>query len=161
MVGIDGPDLMFRTPAKLTLPNSAGAAPGSVSNLMTMDMATGGFDVSGQLQVTPDGRSLVTIDGGVNNSSCGFITVRPPGDTVPILPCGCPTTGNSLAGSPSPVTGGSPQTLQMVPVTPVTAPAPGPPQAFASDASVETGEYYQDHALVPYQSLGQSKLIWP
>jgi hypothetical protein len=48
-VRVDGPDLMFRTPAQITLPNTVGYAPGSVLNLMTMNMTTGGFDVTGHL----------------------------------------------------------------------------------------------------------------
>jgi RHS repeat-associated protein len=148
MIGVDGPDLMFETPAKLTLPNVDGHAPGAVLRLMTMNMATGAFEVSGHLRVSADGRTLETVDGGFRASSCGYTTERPPGQAVPITDClDCQATGNGSA-PPGSIGDFGPRTGVAAGGT-----------LFASDAGLVTGEYYQDHPIVAYQSLGRARGI--
>jgi len=63
-VAVDGPGLGFRTPAKVTLPNTTGAAPGATFPLIVVG-PRGRAAASGVLQVSADGRSLETVDGGL------------------------------------------------------------------------------------------------
>ncbi len=108
MVGVDGPELMFSTPAQVTLPNTAGYAPGVVLNLLTMNMTTGGFDVTGHLKVSGDGRRLETADGGVLASSCLIEVFLVDGQGLPVTDCnGCQAGANGTApGANGPAAGG-------------------------------------------------------
>ncbi len=118
LIGVDGPDLMFRTPAKLTLPNLSGDAPGSVHSLLSLNMQTGEFEVSGHVQVSADGKWLTTVDGGIHASTCACIFDPPAGQGGMNSSCGCPTTPGGvsppMAGGPNPppvrvMLGGSPK----------------------------------------------------
>jgi RHS repeat-associated protein len=124
-VGIDGPELMFKTQAQITLPNSQGFPVGAVLNLMSMSMTTGAFEVTGHLVVSPDGKSLIPRDGGLNGSSCIIPVPLQDGNGLPITndicDCGQPTA--TQAGAPA-----------------------------NSDIGLVSGEYFQDHALASYQS---------
>jgi len=153
MVGIDGPDLMFRTPARLTLPNTTHAAPGTVMALNTMNMATGGFDRTGLLRVSADGKSLTTISGGVTGSTCGYWIFRIIEIFEEIEPCDC---GSELTGDFS-----TPGTNQQPTGGPAGNPDPiaTPRPIFASDAGLTTGSYFQDHPLVTYQSQGLARVL--
>jgi hypothetical protein len=75
LIGVDGPDLIFSTPTTLTLPNTANLAPGTMMSLLSMNLTTGGFDVTGQMQVSADGRRLVTAQGGISDSSCIMVLI--------------------------------------------------------------------------------------
>jgi hypothetical protein len=87
-VGVDGPELMFSTPARITLPNTTGFNSGDLLDLMTMNMTTGGFDVTGQLNVSADGKLLETVSGGVYSSSCTIPSAKVPEFTglIPVIP---------------------------------------------------------------------------
>ena len=101
MVGVDGPDLMFSTPAQVTLPNTSGLAPGTVMQLMSMDMASGGFAATGKLQVSADGRTLETIEGGLLASSCLYDTPMGPGPGPGTPVTGCTDCEPEAAGESS------------------------------------------------------------
>ncbi len=151
MVGVDGPELRFATPATITLPNTQGLAPGSILALMTMNMIGGGFDVTGHLRVSADGRSLATIDGGLMASSCIIAAPEVPADGPPVGGCGCdpPSANGSAPGGGLP--GGGP------PVNVITKASPSAAPLLASDADLVNGAYLQDYATAAYASQGQAR----
>jgi len=176
MLLYDAVGLDLTAPVQLTLPNTQGYQPGAVVSLFTMNMLTGGHDIAGQMVVSDDGRTMtstapVTLasatktarlgaspasssssgGGDVNNTSgCLFVSNNPPDGRQDSQCHGCQPTGKSTAvpGNQSPAGDyGSPQES-------------GPPQeVMASDAGLLTGEYFQDHQLVTYQSQGQNQGI--
>ncbi len=148
LVGVDGPELMFGTPAQVSLPNTQGLAPGSVVALMTMNMVGGGFDVTGHLRVSADGKSLDTVDGGLMGSSCLLAAPEVPGDGPPVGGCGCGASANgSGPGGAAPGGGGPGGGLR--------GPLSG--ALLASDADLVTGAYLQDHSTAAYASQGQAR----
>ena len=62
-------------PAPVTLPNLDGHAPGAILNLWSLDHETGKFFVAGLGKVSPDGKTIETIQGGVRGSSWHFFVV--------------------------------------------------------------------------------------
>ncbi|NJR54628.1 MAG: phosphatase PAP2 family protein [Acaryochloris sp. CRU_2_0] len=72
VVTIQPGDMVFTTPALLTLPNNAGYAPGMLMDLWSINPITGQFDNVGTGQVSADGSVIETISGGVRNSSWHF-----------------------------------------------------------------------------------------
>ncbi|MCO6458565.1 MAG: pre-peptidase C-terminal domain-containing protein [Pirellulaceae bacterium] len=80
LVTIQPAEMQFTTPAPLTLPNLTGYAPGTELDLYSINPQTGQFDIVGNGQVTPDGRAVRTVTGGVRNSSWHFFSPPP---TVP------------------------------------------------------------------------------
>jgi hypothetical protein len=69
VVTIQPGDMVFNTPAKLTLPNRAGYAPGQEMDLWSINPNTGTFDIVGKGKVSDDGTVIETIEGGIRNSS--------------------------------------------------------------------------------------------
>ena len=78
IVTIQPGDMVFNTPAKLTLPNKVGYVPGLVLDLWSINPNTGTFDIVGQGQVSADGSVIETISGGVRNSSWHLFVPQPP-----------------------------------------------------------------------------------
>ena len=72
VVTIQPGEMVFETPAPLTLPNTAGYAPGALMDLWSINPETGEFEVVGTGQVSEDGSVIETIEGGINNSSWHF-----------------------------------------------------------------------------------------
>ncbi len=72
VVTIQPGEMVFLEPAKLTLPNTAGYAPGTLMDLWSINPVTGFFDNVGTGQVSPDGSMIETITGGIRNSSWHF-----------------------------------------------------------------------------------------
>lgn len=68
----------FSTPAPLTMPNVDGLPPGSVLDIWSLDAGTGRFVVVGRGAVTPDGRSIVTISGGIRATDWHSVLPPPP-----------------------------------------------------------------------------------
>jgi hypothetical protein len=56
-------------PVELTLPNSVGYAPGTVQNLLTFNMLTGGHDITGKMVVSADGKTMTSL---------GMVWLTPP-----------------------------------------------------------------------------------
>ena len=172
MIGVDGPDLHFATPARITLPNTAGHRPGETFDLLAMNPTTGAFQDSGTLRVSDDGLRLETIAGGLTASSCISLSGLGIGVTGEFDLCkGCQTGANgatapgagpsgdlygprawgngggmSSSGGGTSAGGGSGS-----PYAPI---AWGP---MRSDAGLATGEFFEDHSLAPYQSQGLAR----
>ncbi|KAI9129302.1 FG-GAP-like repeat-containing protein [Acaryochloris sp. CCMEE 5410] len=72
VVTIQPGDMVFDTPAPLSLPNLAGYAPGELMDLWSINPETGDFDKVGVGQVSADGTVIETIEGGIRNSSWHF-----------------------------------------------------------------------------------------
>ncbi len=80
VVTIQPGEMVFETPAPLTLPNRAGHAPGTEMILWSINPVTGQFDQVGVGRVSDDGALIETISGGIRNSSWhDFSTTRPTG----------------------------------------------------------------------------------
>ena len=69
VVTIQPGEMQFLTPAPLTLPNRAGYAPGTETELFSINPETGDFDVVGKGRVSADGSQIETTEGGIRNSS--------------------------------------------------------------------------------------------
>ncbi|MGB3654038.1 MAG: FG-GAP-like repeat-containing protein [Rivularia sp. (in: cyanobacteria)] len=78
VVTIQPGEMVFTTPAPLSLPNRAGYAPGLEMDLWSINPNTGLFDKVGVGKVSDDGSVIETISGGIRNSSWHFVT-PPPG----------------------------------------------------------------------------------
>jgi YD repeat-containing protein len=77
VVTIQPGEMLFTTPAPLTLPNRAGYAPGTLMDLWSINPTTGLFDNVGTGQVSADGSVIETIKDGVRNSSWHFFSPVP------------------------------------------------------------------------------------
>ncbi len=78
VVTIQPGDMVFATPAKVTLPNRSGRAPGSPMNLWAVNPTIGEFEIVGTMVVSADGKTIETVTGGVRYSSWEF--AAPPVD---------------------------------------------------------------------------------
>jgi len=85
VVTIQPGDMVFTTPAPLTLPNKAGYEPGKEMDLWSINPVTGDFDNVGVGKVSDDGSVVETISGGIRNSSWHFFAppAPPPGNDPP------------------------------------------------------------------------------
>ncbi len=78
VVTIQPGEMVFETPAPITLPNRAGLAPGTEMILWSISPVTGEFEQVGIGRVNADGTLVETISGGIRNSSWhDFSTTRP------------------------------------------------------------------------------------
>jgi RHS repeat-associated protein len=77
VVTIQPGDMVFNTPALLTLPNKAGYIPGLVMDLWSINPNTGLFDKVGVGKVSANGSVIETISGGIKNSSWHFFAPPP------------------------------------------------------------------------------------
>ncbi|WP_165234108.1 FG-GAP-like repeat-containing protein [Aquisphaera insulae] len=183
---VSGADLT--APVRLTLPNAQGYSPGAVLNLYTVNMLTGGHDVTGRMVVSDDGATMtsegpVTLGhasltqastssfsveslGAQTLSFTGCLMVSwGPGPSTTAQQCDCQVPANGAA--PAGNTGGTtPTGIALAGAAPTGGAAPSGAAVAGSspagvtlnsDASLVSGDYYQDHELVPYQSLGQSQ----
>jgi len=64
--------LTFNQPAPITFPNNEGLPAGSEVNLWSLDHDTGEFFIAGTGRVSSDGEDIVTISGGIRESSWHF-----------------------------------------------------------------------------------------
>jgi YD repeat-containing protein len=85
VVTIQPGEMVFNTPAPLSLPNLAGYEPGTKMDLWSINPETGDFDKVGTGRVASDGSAVETVEGGIRNSSWHFFApppppVRPPGE---------------------------------------------------------------------------------
>ncbi|WP_158230985.1 peroxidase family protein [Rhodopirellula bahusiensis] len=125
VVTIQPADMVFETPAPLSLPNTAGYEPGAIVDLYSINPTTGEFDDVGDGVVSADGLQITTTSGGVRNSSWHFF---------------CP---------PNPDSSNNPQNPH--PGCPTCPSATG---TASSDVEFQTGALIETHDLVSYNSLG-------
>lgn len=170
VVTIQPGEMVFTTPAALTLPNGGGWAPGTVMDLWSINPATGEFDDVGDGMVSGDGSTIVTTSGGVRNSSWHFFSTKPPRPTNPDdnpnnpQPVGTTTPDNPYGWGPT-VQG--PSTSNRPIVTPpwdVCPPAnipagDRPVVPTSSGVELHSGAVLETHTLVSYESLGIARGI--
>ncbi|WP_370623551.1 peroxidase family protein [cf. Phormidesmis sp. LEGE 11477] len=77
VVTIQPGEMVFDTPAQLTLANTAGVEAGTQMDLWSINPTTGDFEIVGVGRVSADGERIETIDGGIRNSSWHFFGTRP------------------------------------------------------------------------------------
>ncbi|BAZ08411.1 FG-GAP repeat-containing protein [Calothrix sp. NIES-4071] len=77
VVTIQPGEMVFNTPARLSLPNRAGYAAGLEMDLWSINPNTGLFDKVGVGKVSADGKVIETISGGIRNSSWHFFAPPP------------------------------------------------------------------------------------
>ena len=128
VVTIQPGEMVFNTPAPLDFPNTAGYEPGTVLDLWSINPDTGEFDDVGDMVVSADGSTIETISGGVVNSSWHF-------PAPPAGPMNPDDEGNEGDDCDE-----------------CKATGPG-----TSRIQLHSGAYLEDHALVTYQSLGQTR----
>jgi RHS repeat-associated protein len=130
VVTIQPGDMVFNTPAPLSLPNQAGFAPGTQMDLWSINPATGVFDKVGVGQVNADGTVINTISGGIRNSSWHFFSPPPP------------TANDPNADDRNP-DDGCDECKAKVPGT--------------SEVELHSGAVIETHNLAAYRSLGASR----
>ena len=86
VVTIQPGDMVFNTPARLTLPNLAGLLPCLELDLWSINPNTGEFDKVGRGKVSNDGTVIETISGGIRNSSWHFFGPQPEFEPEPPEP---------------------------------------------------------------------------
>jgi RHS repeat-associated protein len=69
VVTIQPGEMVFSSPAPISLPNRAGYPAGTIMDLWSINPASGEFDKVGKGRVTADGSTIETISGGIRNSS--------------------------------------------------------------------------------------------
>jgi YD repeat-containing protein len=131
VVTIQPGDMVFNTPAKLTLPNRAGYRPGLVMDLWSINPNTGLFDIVGKGRVSANGSVIETIEGGIRNSSWHLFAPPPEIDL---------NLNNNNEQK---------KVCQVCEDT----------QSYKSDVSSQTGAVLDDRALVSYQSQGVSRAV--
>jgi len=129
VVTIQPGDMVFTTPAPLSLPNRAGYAPGTTMDLWSINPTTGFFDNVGTGKVTADGSAIETVSGGIRNSSWHFFAPAPKNlEQDPRNPkdkCNeCKAKGD-----------------------------------LTSEVEMHSGAVIETHDLVPYQSMGESRSL--
>ena len=133
VVTIQPGEMVFETPAAITLPNTAGYAPGVEMDLWSINPETGDFDKVGLGQVSADGSVIETIEGGIRNSSWHFF--------LPILELFegvLDLAGNRLNQDNA-------------------CPCPAKKVPSNSEIELHSGALTETHNLVSYQSLGQTR----
>jgi hypothetical protein len=130
VVTIQPAEMIFNTPAPLTLPNRAGYPPGTVMDLWSINPVSGQFDKVGTGTVSADGSKVETITGGIRNSSWHFFAPPPPNPLNPATnnkneDDGCDRCAKASAYS-------------------------------NSEVELHSGALLETHDLVPYQSLGSA-----
>ncbi|MCH8346240.1 MAG: hypothetical protein IIC87_04845, partial [Chloroflexi bacterium] len=130
VVTIQPGNMVFTQPAPLTLPNRAGWDPGTFMELWSINPSTGEFENVGMGQVSGDGSSVETIEGGVRSSSWHFFTPPLPPDPIP--PVEDPRTPGKGGKSNGARVGGS-------------------------EVLLHSGILMESHDLVSYQSQGVTR----
>lgn len=130
VVTIQPGEMVFNTPAPLSLPNLAGYAPNTIMDLWSINPETGDFDKVGVGRVSEDGTVVETIEGGIINSSWHFFT--PPPEE--------PNDPEKDPRNPDPRCNECTQR-----------------GGLNSEVELHSGAVIETYELVPYQSLGRSR----
>ncbi|TAF68987.1 MAG: hypothetical protein EAZ59_09855, partial [Oscillatoriales cyanobacterium] len=132
VVTIQPGDMVFTTPAPLSLPNRAGYAPGTTMDLWSINPTTGFFDNVGTGKVTADGSAIETISGGIRNSSWHFFAPPAP---APNNPGQDPRNPKDKCNE---------------------CKAKG---GLTSEVEMHSGAVIETHNLVSYQSMGETRSL--
>ena len=130
VVTIQPGEMVFATPAPLTLPNNEGWSPGTTMSLWSINPTTGQFDNVGTGRVSADGRSIETVSGGIRNSSWHFFTAT---ISEPVDP----------QQDPANIYEGCEECIAAAEVN--------------SQVELHSGAVLETHSTVPYQSQGLSR----
>ncbi|MEA5534957.1 RHS repeat-associated core domain-containing protein [Crocosphaera sp. XPORK-15E] len=130
VVTIQPGEMVFNTPAPLSLPNLAGYEPGTEMDLWSINPETGLFDNVGTGRVNANGNVIETIDGGIRNSSWHFFA---------------PPAGNPENADDNPRN----QDQQCLECS--------AREAATSEVELHSGTVIETHDLVSYQSLGVNR----
>ena len=116
VVTIQPGEMSFTTPAALTLPNTEGWAPGNEMDLWSINPTTGDFEIVGKGQVSEDGQTIATIEGGIRSSSWHFFANPPWGWLLARLHPRCVTCTDRVPASSNieTYTGGLTETHELV-----------------------------------------------
>ena len=131
VVTIQPGEMAFSTPAELTLPNTEGWAPGMEMDLWSINPNSGEFEIVGKGQVSEDGQSIRTVEGGIRNSSWHFFANPPLDWLLGLFDAQC----NECAANQQNTAG----------------------DEFSSDVEFYTGGLTETHSLTTYQSMGQTQ----
>ncbi len=132
VVTIQPGEMVFATPAPLTIPNTDGWAAGTLMDLWSINPVTGQFDIVGTGRVSPNGASVETISGGIRNSSWHFVTTQP---AKPVPP----------QKDPANIYEGCEECAALAKVN--------------SEVELHSGAVIEMHSTVPYQSQGMQRSI--
>ncbi|MEG4322316.1 MULTISPECIES: DUF4114 domain-containing protein [unclassified Microcoleus] len=132
VVTIQPGDMVFTTPAPLSLPNRAGYAPGTTMDLWSINPTTGFFDNVGVGKVSTDSTTIETISGGIRNSSWHFFAPPAP---APKDPSQDPRNPKDKCHE---------------------CKAKG---GLTSSVEMHSGAVIETHNLIPYQSMGESRSL--
>ena len=133
LVTIQPVGVTFDTPVPITFPNNDGLAPGSEVDIWSLDPDTGQFTIVGVGVVSADGSVIETVSGGV--TAADWHTAGPPPPNEP--------------DGPPP---------------PIEPPPPCDPTKeccfnFGSSVSPVAGSLQEEHTLVSYKSMNQSRAL--
>jgi hypothetical protein len=146
VVTIQPGEMVFTTPAPLTLPNRAGYDVGKVMDLWSINPVTGEFDIvgTGIVEGESEGNVITTQNGGIRNSSWHFFA--PPVPTPPPQgPGGAGTPGNPTLAQDDEANCGDAQDCAKA------------RQPFTPEVQLYSGAVIERHNLVTYQSLGETR----
>ncbi|WP_193387016.1 FG-GAP-like repeat-containing protein, partial [Kamptonema sp. PCC 6506] len=132
VVTIQPGDMVFTTPAPLSLPNRAGYAPDTTMDLWSINPTTGFFDNVGTGKVTADGTTIETISGGIRNSSWHFFAPPAPSLRDPSQNPRNPKDNCNECKANS---------------------------NFTSTVELHSGAVIETHNLVSYQSMGENRSL--
>ncbi|EMI16227.1 SxtP, partial [Rhodopirellula maiorica SM1] len=152
VVTIQPGEMQFAVPAPLRLPNRAGLAPGTPTDLWSINPVTGEFEDVGDGIVSNDGTAIETISGGIRNSSWHFAA-------PPVIP---PTQALPQNGLTANQDDNCPQ--QCDPncdcvATTGSIPTGGKKTETNSDVELHSGALIETHQTVTYQSQGVTRGI--
>lgn len=132
VVTIQPGDMVFTTPAPLSLPNRAGYAAGTTMDLWSINPTTGFFDNVGTGKVSADGSAIETVSGGIRNSSWHFFAPPAPSPKNP----GQDPRNPKDKCNECKAKGG-----------------------LTSEVEMHSGAVIETHDLVPYQSMGETRSL--
>ncbi len=121
--------LTFVQPAPITFPNFDNLTPGSEVNIWSLNHTTGKFFIAGTGLVSPDRSVINTIQGGIQETSWHFPVSAPLTTTK-----NDPDLNEKSDKSPDPCT-----------------------EKTKSGFVIQTGNFFEDHTLPSYRSLGVSR----
>ncbi|NIR29050.1 MAG: hypothetical protein GWN84_06985, partial [Gammaproteobacteria bacterium] len=135
LITIQPVGVTFATPVPITFPNIDGLAPGTETDIWSLDPETGTFVVVGIGQVSADGTLIETISGGIRAADWHFAIPPPP--RTPEQADAADSANNDFNLSP----------------------ALGCQRSPGSLATVSSGDLILDHRLASYRSLGQERSL--
>ncbi len=130
--------LTFAQPAPITFPNTTNLQPSTHVDIWSLDHSTGKFFIAGKGQVDNSGAFINTVEGGIRETSWHFPEPGPPSGG-PCLTCFEEGSGGGGFGGGG---GGG-----------------GCDEKAKSGFRLQTGNFFEDHTLPAYRTLGVSKAL--